>query len=77
MKSRSSGKIVIREIVSFLRTGETYTKATETHRLRVFEPDMIVDLLRAAGFEVRLVESYGSFVLPEGRTACLCKKYGK
>ena len=58
--------VLERRIVLFRRDGEHYRRSDEVHRLRLFEPDEIVRLLRESGFDVTRLRGYGDLELPDG-----------
>lgn len=58
--------ILERRIVLFRRDGEQYRRSDEVHRLRLFQPDRILLLLRANGFEATTINGYGDLELPDG-----------
>lgn len=55
-----------RRIVLFRRDGDHYRRSDEVHRLRLFDPDQIMRLLRTSGFEVATIDGYGDLLLPDG-----------
>lgn len=58
-----------RRITTFRRLGDTFRRAQETHRLRLYERTEVTELLRAAGFQVHAAGRYDDVKLPKGMTA--------
>ncbi len=50
---------LVREIVLFTRTADTYRRSDETHVLRLYDPREIEARLRTTGFKVRRLRGYG------------------
>lgn len=63
-----------REIVTFIRDGDTYRRSDERHVLRLYTPMEILKALAAAGFETVELGGYGAFTLPSGWHAFLARK---
>ncbi len=55
-----------RRITSFRRVGDLFRRDHEVHRLRLFHPPKLTRQLRAAGFRVRTLSSYGELEFPAG-----------
>lgn len=67
---REAGGVLCRRIVSFRKVGRSYRRGVEMHRLQLYPAAELADLLRQAGFRVRVRRGYGRFRLP-GRRAVL------
>jgi SAM-dependent methyltransferase len=67
---RENAGLLSRRIVSFRKVGRGYRRDEEVHRLQLYPATELTDLLRQAGFRVRLRRGYGTFRLP-GRRAVL------
>lgn len=63
-----------RHIVSFLKTGELYSKSIEDHALRTFPATQLHGLLTEAGFIANQVSHYGDTAMLPGRIAFECSK---
>ena len=55
----SSTNRLTRQITSFRRVGDLYSRDEEVHRLQLYSRSEIAKELRAAGFRVRTVAAYG------------------
>lgn len=69
-------RILTRRITSFRKVGPLFRREHEVHRLRLFDRPQIVAELRALGFRVRTLRSYGELKFPPGYVAFLCRKEG-
>lgn len=67
-------RTLTREITSFRRVGSNYHRDHETHRLRLYEPAVVLAKLRAAGFKARTIRGYGAVRFPRGWTGFLARK---
>jgi SAM-dependent methyltransferase len=67
-------RILTRRVTSFRKVGRAYRRGTETHRQRLFERAVVLDLLRAAGFRARALASYGALPFPRGLVGYLASK---
>lgn len=63
-----------RYIESFRKAGQYYRRTFEIHRLAVFPPPEVGQMLRAAGFRVRSFPGYGRTPLGQGRRVFLARK---
>jgi SAM-dependent methyltransferase len=63
-----------RQITSFRRVGDLYRRDHEVHRLRLLRPTELAEQLRAAGFRVRRLRTYGTQRLPVGLAGFLARK---
>lgn len=66
--------IFTRHIAIFRKTGQTYRRGAETHRLNLYHPPDIVAALRQVGFKVRRLRDYGGIPFPKGLHAFLARK---
>lgn len=66
--------VLLRRIVSFVRAGQLYRRDEEVHRLRLYSPADIAAALRATGFRVRRLFSYGETRFPPGLTGFWAQK---
>jgi SAM-dependent methyltransferase len=66
--------LLTREITSFRQVGDLYRRDVEVHRLVLRQPAVVLEQLRAAGFEAEMLPSYGSVPLPRGVVAFLARK---
>ena len=67
-------RILSRHITVFRKVGTTYRRSRETHRLRLYPPAEVARLLRAAGFRVRRLRSYGDILLPKALAGFIAAK---
>jgi hypothetical protein len=63
-----------RRITTFRRTGETYRRAFEEHRLQLKQAEEVLGMAHHAGFEATQLASYGAVEFPPGYTAFLARK---
>lgn len=73
-RATESGDTLTREIVTFVRNGDTYRRSDERHVLRLYKPAEILKALAAAGFDAKELGGYGAFTLPSGWHAFLARK---
>jgi len=69
-----SGRTLTREITTFTHDGDNYRRTDETHVLRLYTPQEILDALTNAGFEAKALTAYGDFTLPAGWHPFVAKK---
>jgi hypothetical protein len=69
-----SRKQLTRRITSFRQIGELYRRDDEDHRLQLLNRAEITSQLRALGFRVRHLSSYGSLRFPKGYVGFLARK---
>ncbi|MEE2717905.1 MAG: class I SAM-dependent methyltransferase [SAR324 cluster bacterium] len=65
---------LIRRIISFRLVGEHYRRSTETHRIFLYETAEIIQGLRVSGFQVQVLEGYGTLRFREGHLGFLAEK---
>jgi SAM-dependent methyltransferase len=65
---------ITRKIVLFRQVGMHYRRSEETHTLQLFEPKQIADILRKAGFKVRIVRGYGGYRFWNGAAGFVARK---
>jgi len=65
-----------RHIVTFRKTGKSYRRHAETHKLQLYRRGEIAAALREAGFSVNSVRQYGEFRFPEGWIGFVARKRG-
>jgi SAM-dependent methyltransferase len=63
-----------RDVTTFRRVGTGYRRGHERHVLVVATREAVTRALRAAGFSVRTLRSYGDFAMLPGRVAFVAKK---
>lgn len=68
-----SGETLTRRIVTFRKMGEHYRRHEETHVLKLYRSTDIAQMLRATGFRVRHVRSYGEYRLPGGLVGLIAR----
>ena len=69
-----SRRVLTRHITSCRQVGATERRDHETHRLLLAEPAEVLEALRSAGFEARVLSSYGSYALPLGVSVFFAQK---
>lgn len=67
-------KQLTRHVVSFRQLGKLYRRSNEVHTLQLYEGKMLAQRLRAIGFSVRLLRSYGRYRLPESIIGIMARK---
>lgn len=67
-------RLLTRRITSFRQVGDQYRRSDEEHRLRLYKAAEVARDLRRAGFNVRILRSYGEFRLLGRRAAFLARK---
>lgn len=67
-------RTIERHISTFVREGELFRRATELHKLRVYERDELLEPLQAIGFKVRTLKQYGDWKFPPGWLGFACLK---
>jgi hypothetical protein len=68
------GYSLTRRITTFRREGESFHKAEETHRLRLYSPSMVSSALIAAGFHVEVSDRFGDTPLAPGHAVFTATK---
>jgi SAM-dependent methyltransferase len=67
-------KILTRKITSFRKVGSLFSRDEEVHRLRLYNRSEVAKELRATGFRVRTLRSYGDQPMIDGCIAFLARK---
>jgi SAM-dependent methyltransferase len=67
-------KLLTRRITTFRRVGGVYRRASEVHRLRLYERQELLAPLEKLGFRVRTVRSYGAVKFPPGYLGFIARK---
>jgi len=67
-------QLVTRRITTFRKVGQTYRRDDEVHLLRLYDRDKLTAQLRAIGFRVRTVRSYGGTAFPPGYAGFVAQK---
>jgi len=72
--------VVVRRIDTFRRLtaegSEQVRHGTESHRVRVLQPEYVLGVLDSQGFDSSLARAYGAFRLPDRRVAAFATKRG-
>jgi SAM-dependent methyltransferase len=63
-----------RRITTFRKDGDGYRRDHEIHRLRLYPEAELAELLRRAGFSVRITRNYGAMALPQGLVGFIAGK---
>lgn len=63
-----------RSITTFRKIGETYRRDHETHELQLYNRNEVLSALQGIGFQVRQLESYGTWKFPEALCGLLARK---
>lgn len=66
--------LVTRHITSFRQVGELYRRDHEVHRLRLLPRSDVVSWLAEIGFEVQILDGYGSVPFRPGHVGFLARK---
>lgn len=69
-------RLLVRDITLFREVSGCYRRSRETHRVRLFDPDRLQELLRSCGSQVTVSDHYHSFPLARRRLAFLAQKPG-
>jgi SAM-dependent methyltransferase len=67
-------RLLTRRITSFRKVGKRYRRKDEVHELRLLRRGELATQLRAIGFRVRLLRSYGAFQFPPGYAGFVARK---
>ena len=67
-------KRLTRRITTFRKVGSLFSRDEEVHRLRLYKRSEVARELRAAGFRVRTLRSYGDQPMIDGCIAFLARK---
>jgi SAM-dependent methyltransferase len=67
-------RVLTRNITTFRKHGETYRRAHEVHRLRLYKRDELVAPLEQAGFRVRRISRYDDLKFPPGYQGFVARK---
>ena len=57
-------RLLTRRITTFRQVGELYRRGHEVHQQRLWPRDEVTQLLRNAGFAVRILDGYGELRFP-------------
>jgi hypothetical protein len=63
-----------RWITSFRRVGKLYRRSSEVHHLRLYRASELAQLLRRAGFKVRILLGYGADQFAGRQVALVARK---
>jgi SAM-dependent methyltransferase len=66
--------LLVRRMTTFRQVGKLYRRRQETHRLRLYRSSDIAAELRAPGFAVRVLRTYGPMPLPSANAAFVATK---
>jgi SAM-dependent methyltransferase len=66
--------LLTRRIVTFRKAGASYRRAEETHRLRLYRAEDLIQDLDQCGFRARKLAGYGRFRFPSGIAGILAAK---
>lgn len=67
-------RLLTRTITTYRKRGSAYRRHDEMHRLRLYEPQELLSLLRQAGFRARRVKNYGPCTFPPGYVGFVATK---
>jgi len=67
-------RALVRQIETFRRVDALYRRGHETHRVRLFDTQVLCDQLAAAEFEIETAQAYGALSLPPRRRAFFCTR---
>ena len=76
VRTREEGRnqTLVREMTVFRKGGRNYRRSQETHRLRLYPQAVVASKLRAAGFQVQVVQSYGNSKARPGLLVYVARK---
>jgi SAM-dependent methyltransferase len=74
VESAGKSDVLTRRVVCFRRSAHGYRRTEEVHRLVLYEPQEMLDVLARAGFQEEAVRAFGRFKLPEGITGFVARK---
>jgi SAM-dependent methyltransferase len=66
--------LLTRHITSFRKVGERYRRDHEVHRLRLLPRAEVAAQLREVGFDVQVLDAYGSLPFAQGHAGFLARK---
>jgi SAM-dependent methyltransferase len=66
--------LLTRHITSFRKVGELYRRDHEVHRLRLLPRAQVISWLHEVGFEVRVLDRYGTVQFAPGHVGFLARK---
>jgi SAM-dependent methyltransferase len=69
-------RLLTRHITSFRKVGELYRRDHEVHRVRLLPRAEVAAQLGAVGFEVQVLDGYGSLPFVQGHAGFLARKPG-
>jgi SAM-dependent methyltransferase len=67
-------RILTRYMTTFVRSGKTFRRKRETHRVRLYTRSEVLGALRSAGFRARTMPTYGYEPWPKGLVAYVARK---
>ena len=65
---------LVRHITTFRKVGNSFRRDQETHRLKLYSKQKMLEWLRAAGFRVRAFRGYGDYQLTQRQSVFVCRK---
>ncbi len=76
VSTEEQGGLLTRRITSFRKVGELYRRGHEVHRLRLYPPPVVAELLNQAGFHVRALDGYGELRFGPGHAGFAAHRPG-
>jgi len=67
-------RMLTRRIISFRQLGKLYRRSEEIHRLHLYKASELLEELRKAGFEARVLRGYGRFRFARAHAALMARK---
>ncbi|MEM7316701.1 MAG: class I SAM-dependent methyltransferase, partial [Planctomycetota bacterium] len=67
-------KQLVRHITTFRKVGKHFRREQETHRLKLYSKQKMLEWLRNVGFRVRAYRGYGAYVLTKRQSVFVCRK---
>jgi SAM-dependent methyltransferase len=65
-EENSRRRTLVRTITSFRKSGSLYRRDEEVHRLRLYPPKQLLDMLHASGFRGKILRRYAKLAFPPG-----------
>lgn len=73
-RPEEKGRILTRHMTTFVRSGKSFRRVRETHRLRLYTKTEVLTALRRAGFRARTMPTYGYEPWPHALVAYVARK---
>lgn len=74
LEVQQQGDLLTRRMIVFRKTGKTYRRSEEVHRLWLCPPGLILTELRRAGFTARTISGYGKAKFERGLAGFVARR---